>query len=935
MRDPSVVGRSRIMQTAVAAAFAVLLLLLSTRPAHAFSNIVRLDDDSGGPVSWIASTPIGSDRVVIATRAGGGKLEVAQWRLQADDKLKSLGSAGGGKISRVAIASLGDSMVVTAVRTESGNLKLITFFALDDGTVVRAGEIEAGAITDVAIAGHNINRLVTAVRQADGRLKLISWRVDGFGAITRLDDTLEAAVGDVAIVEYEAQRFVTAATSVRGRGSLVLTAWQMDDNGHFTVLDSASTGILFNPSLALISYRRVLVAGTDEAGDLGLSTWDLDVNGLLTQRSSAQAGAATEVHASGLAGAHAITALRQGDGTLKLIHWDAVSDLVRVGDTTAGAAPALALSILRDYRIITPVRDGSGMLKVIAWNEQAMTMLRGTWNITPGLLRAFRLDIELAIATARLSPRPGELPDVGEDVFGRIRHVPIKKDFEVPGPILQSPQWADRWEPNVQSAGWDPMIAVGFNYIVVTSDHQVGFFDKNGDQLAPKAGEKTKMSASEFFGAFLTPTTDDGFVNEMSINRHLAHDPGFPEAGVCDPDLSTVPQPSPSVCINEMYDTRVFFDAATKRFVIVSAARGNTGFKRDAQNKDIASQTDPVVRRYVGIAVSRTEDPRDGFYQYMTTESNYSDWPRVWVDHDLVVVAHNSKQSSLDGSKPAAYLYSIAALHGHDPYPEAQKIYPVEVGGNVMQVTQQGADPGWSFFFRRAGKKAYLYSFRPPVDWSEHISLVSDHIDLSEDIGFPRHGATYRAGRLYLSFEKEIVAPIANGKNGRYSIRVVRIPVQNLNTGPTLTKDKAKGFLDFFFGRNALDDDPSDLVSYEVPALAVNADDDILIGYGRVEYETVNPLYPEVRYSVYYADGRGLARSRLLNVGDHMPYDVKSNQTQSTITNPARRMDYSTAVVDPSDDRAIYYIGAYANGADGQNATNVDGYRTVVGKIVP
>ncbi len=47
-------------------------------------------------------------------------------------------------------------------------------------------------------------------------------------------------------------------------------------------------------------------------------------------------------------------------------------------------------------------------------------------------------------------------------------------------------------------------------------------------------------------------------------------------------------------------------------------------------------------------------------------------------------------------------------------------------------------------------------------------------------------------------------------------------------------------------------------------------------------------------------------------------------------------MDFSTAVVDPVDDRTVHYIGEYAtNTANGAKPGIVDGYRTRVGVLSP
>src|SRR5262249_7997000 len=149
-------------------------------------------------------------------------------------------------------------------------------------------------------------------------------------------------------------------------------------------------------------------------------------------------------------------------------------------------------------------------------------------------------------------------------------------------------------------------------------------------QLASKAGEKTKLSAGELFGGFFTVQNRDGTTNRNNINLYQRLPPSFDSTQSCAPGSAADP------CINEAYDTRVVYDPYAGRFVVLSAIRG-------VQLDDTTSN---VIRRFVAIAISRSEDPRDGFDQVMTTESNYSDWPRIATGDGVIVVAHSACKAS-------------------------------------------------------------------------------------------------------------------------------------------------------------------------------------------------------------------------------------------------------------------------------------------------
>src|SRR5262249_41634512 len=65
------------------------------------------------------------------------------------------------------------------------------------------------------------------------------------------------------------------------------------------------------------------------------------------------------------------------------------------------------------------------------------------------------------------------------------------------------------------------------------------------------------------------------------------------------------------------------------------------------------SPTQP--RRFIAIAVSRTEDPRKGFHRYALVDE-YSDWPKMGVHDHYLVLGHMGSPNVyvFDADKPAA-----------------------------------------------------------------------------------------------------------------------------------------------------------------------------------------------------------------------------------------------------------------------------------------
>ena len=129
---------------------------------------------------------------------------------------------------------------------------------------------------------------------------------------------------------------------------------------------------------------------------------------------------------------------------------------------------------------------------------------------------------------------------------------------------------------------------------------------------------------------------------------------------------------------------------------------------------------------------------------------------------------------------------------------------------------------------------------------------------------------------------------------------------------------------------NAPEDAADDLVSYEVPALAVNKNGVMVMVYGRVGVTTKTSLFPEARYSVYYPNEARQRRSRVLQNGDFLPTFVHKDETKATARHYVNKgvIDYATAVVDPRDDLTVWMIHEFAGKAK-------DGYKTVVGVVRP
>jgi hypothetical protein len=467
----------------------------------------------------------------------------------------------------------------------------------------------------------------------------------------------------------------------------------------------------------------------------------------------------------------------------------------------------------------------------------------------------------------------------------------------------QSPQWLARFFPPV--VGVDPMIAVGHSFVIVTQDHAIIFLDRDGNVLPSKAGEPpTPMSATSFFYRFLEEHNPDGSDNLDCINR-----------------LS--PQQ-----INEFYDTRVDYDPITKRFAILSAAR-----------KSGTSDT-----RYYAFAVSHSQDPRDGFEQWMTTETNYRDFPRLTINGDLLLVAHNAANGIVaDGDRPVLSAFHLPSLISGMSDPPNWQYYSSDLDGaaRVFLVSHRGDSAGLSFVADiRDDTKLRIAAFAS----ASHSYLAPTPIFASHDLAtaapWPGPFMVYRNKALNIAGGLSITDRVPNVQPPRLSIRTIRVPFSIVSKAQ-IAIDHAN-VRDWVFGKNAPSDASNDLVSYDVPGVAVNKHGDAIYVYGRTGVVTAAPLFPEVRYTVWAHGENQPRRSALLQPGEYQPkwfYDppdpsegppTPPETVKTSITHAILKVDYATAVIDPADDETFWVIHEYAH--TGQpNDTNY--WTTVVGRI--
>lgn len=284
------------------------------------------------------------------------------------------GSQGGGVLEVDTAEASDGHRIVNAVRTPSSTLKLI---AWDADSLTRIGDsgTQAGEATLIQIArNRNSDRYVTACSTSISTLKLISWDVSIAGDVVRRGDSGLVQPDVVSIVRLAAVANDFFVTAVRVGTLLLLTGWRLNVDGSLTRLASSGlSDVASEIAIVRISDSRVATAIRDGNGALKVILWQVSPTSIVRlSDSGTQAGEATHVRAALDGFGHVVAAVRGGAGQLKLIVWQVTSGggIARLGDsgalsdegtTTHDVAFALG-------HVVSAMRTNSGVLKTIVWS---------------------------------------------------------------------------------------------------------------------------------------------------------------------------------------------------------------------------------------------------------------------------------------------------------------------------------------------------------------------------------------------------------------------------------------------------------------------------------------------------------------------------------------------------------------------------------------
>jgi hypothetical protein len=459
--------------------------------------------------------------------------------------------------------------------------------------------------------------------------------------------------------------------------------------------------------------------------------------------------------------------------------------------------------------------------------------------------------------------------------------------------------------------GHDPQVAAGDDYVAVIEAHHISFYDKSGAVL-PNSSAPYPISTVELFQRFLAAKNKDGSVNQDNLNLHA----GFPANPKLPCDLT-----NPSAqqgCIDEVYDLRVAYDHKHKRFIFVGNARNQIwGCQNYADAKCAPYPKQPNLcsttmcrqdvaklgRRYTLFAITKTEDPRQGFYVYWLPTAG--DWPAMAVNGSRLLITENSICHDSVSCPPANTYPEIYTVSTDDMATGSSNVAvhwyltdtDIPYAPGLRPVVSHDSD-STDYFVAPSGNSLKVWASKDPTK-----PLVSATIDLQET-GFIRGSVVLQSGKLYYTYSSDAWCKAMNPvpTDCPLKVRLLAIKLNWANNKLSLSKA-----LDYSFGHNGPGDDPSDLVSYEIPSLEVTKNGDVVVAYVRRGVKTVKTLYNEARYSVFYHNESSTRPSAVLKKGEGVA---------TVLPTTFGKLDLAGQSLDP-DGLTVWISQAYAKATGG------------------
>lgn len=373
----------------------------------------------------------------------------------------------------------------------------------------------------------------------------------------------------------------------------------------------------------------------------------------------------------------------------------------------------------------------------------------------------------------------------------------------VPHPPTISP--ASR---TVGSKPADMMIAAGPRFVAVSGNASVRFYDRDmnpypvtqASGLAVPTSSLPLAGPDGLFAPFMRDAPSPA-ARTNDVNHYL----NFHES-CSDPDNDYyVNSGHYRLCVsNGAYDTRVLWDDVGERFVIVAHLRNSLWENADVNWNDESERERCAVSRGAGasngshpdaqvhdrddcrmtarikaIAVSRTDDPRDGFETYVVANPVSGDSPWATINGDwLLLNTFGYTDTIFDwvDEHPAVFMLSLEDLRAGDDRPEWIDYMPDALGGvrRMEAPLQHGEWPDRSLFVGTQGGTQWTLAAIEHPTLPYERGAVRRAIFTGPDARWSNaERSVFRDGALHMASMQQYAGTAGNYRTVRYD----RFPV--------------------------------------------------------------------------------------------------------------------------------------------------------------
>jgi hypothetical protein len=702
-------------------------------------RVSRASTETG---TQVASTQLSARTFVTSLKQTNGTVRHILWRLNNEDSMDRLDSAVDSTLAggRVSVARIDDERFVVAMQTSTGALRVTVWTAIGNSVKLVATRDDT-AVSDVDVVGMSLAPgrkfnaslgvpaaadFVVGIQTPEGALRLIDFQHDESNNIVRRDSAVMSSTitGNIKLAKVPGPNRLVVSSSTLFNGANApfarLHAWDIASNGAVT-LKGQTAGTTGSASVTPLAFQRI-------------AALEWAVNSVTGSVRSTLVARTWDVSSAGQFTEHAHADILTADASrleqASIVAGGASRLFVAYGKTPNGSSTTSGRLAAFDAADDLRIAQDTGLSGSQWKNSGAVLSLSESHPILAWLSNSATVSV---------------------DAY-RDYNIPLLRgNFPPSGTLIPSPAPTGGTISDVGNTASDLTLAVGHNY-VMACNASIRFYDKSGVELPKKyTGAPSSVSYSSLFSSVMDQASPN------SLSRHLSYQED------CNADAAAS---STNKCPNAVFDARCAYDPQARRFVIMAMARW------DGTPKD-------YTQRFVAMAVSKQEDPRDGFNIFIADENkSVDDNPQLSVSAGSLIVAHQAPtdphrtddldfpfDDDHDRLVPSAYVINVGDLSSNMLNPRVTKTTLPQTGGTAALKVAVTGDSKVALLSRSGARNNLeLYAFRPlgrgPLTVTPTSAPYTSAVRSLEDtqpllwmsfVADDAQGNAHRVGHVYVS----------------------------------------------------------------------------------------------------------------------------------------------------------------------------------------